>query len=92
MSDRARGGRDGTSDWVRAAAVAFLISGSAAAMASSVELRQKTILAFDCYVKLTEEEREASIRKTHGFLWIDRQAEARRGKFYERLRHGGIVL
>ena len=63
-----------------------------AAMAAAAELKQDTIQAFDHYMKITEEDREARLRRSAMFLWIDREPEARRRSLYERLKRGDIVI
>jgi hypothetical protein len=47
-----------------------------AAMAAAAELKQDTIQAFDYYMKITEEDREARLRRSAMFLWIDREPDA----------------
>jgi hypothetical protein len=60
-------------------------------MAAAAELKPDTIQAFDHYMQITEEQREARLRKSAAFLWIDRQPEARRQSMYEKLKRGEMV-
>jgi hypothetical protein len=58
----------------------------------ALQARNVTIQAFDYYMKITEEDREARLRRSAMFLWIDRQPEAHRRSLYERLKRGDIVI
>jgi hypothetical protein len=78
-------------DWRRPAALGILCFGLLAAFAAAAELKQETIQAFDQYVKVTEEERAAKMRKSGAFLWIDSQGDALRQQLHERLAHGEVV-
>ena len=80
------------SDWRRSAVLGILYFGLLAAFTAATELKQDTIEAFDRYVKITEEERAAELRKFGTSLWIDRQAEARRQQLHESLKRGEIVM
>ena len=68
----ARGG------WRWPTTLGILCFGLLAAFAAAAEFRQETIQAFDQYVKVTEEERAAKMRKSGAFLWIDSQDDALR--------------
>jgi hypothetical protein len=70
----------------------ILCFGLLAAFAAAAELKQDTIQAFDQYVKVTEEERAAKMRKSGTFLWIDSQEEALRQQLHERLARGEVVV
>ena len=72
-------------------ALGILCFGLLAAFAAAAELRQETIQAFDQYVKVTEEERAAKMRKSGAFLWIDSQDDALRQQLHERLSRGEVV-
>ena len=72
-------------------ALGILCFGLLAAFAAAAELKQDTIQAFDQYVKVTEEERAAKMRKSGTFLWIDSQEEALRQQLHERLERGEVV-
>jgi hypothetical protein len=78
--------------WRRLATLGILCFGLLGPMVAATELKQDTIEAFNRYVKITEEERAVRMRKSGTFLWIDRQAEARRQQFRERLKRGEIVM
>src|SRR5262252_6311301 len=94
MNDQSIGGyrKEGTSDWRRAAALVILTFGLMTAISAAAELKQDTIQAFDRYMKITEEYRDARLRRSAAFLWIDRQPEARRQNLYDRLKRGDIVV
>jgi hypothetical protein len=92
MADQMCSLKKSHSNWRRLAALGILCFGLLGAIAAAAELRQDTIEAFDRYVKITEDERAAKMRKSGTFLWIDRQAEARRQQFHERLKRGEIVM
>jgi len=76
------------------AALAILSFGLPAitTIATTVELKQETIQAFERYMKVTEEDRDARLRRSVAFLWIDRQPEALRQNLYERLKRGDTVV
>lgn len=57
-----------------------------------IELRQKTLEAFDRYVALTEKRMAREVDNPNEFLWIDRQPQRSRDTFYAQLRDGGIVI
>src|ERR1700722_16671798 len=73
------------SDWRRPTALGILCFGLLLAFATAAaELRQDTIQAFDQYVRVTEEERAAKMRKYGAFLWIDSQEERLRNQLHKR--------
>ncbi len=80
------------SEWRWPAALGILCFGLLGAIVAAAELKQDTIAAFDRYVKITEEDRAAKMRKSGTFLWIDRQTEALRQQLHERLERGEIVM
>jgi hypothetical protein len=92
MTKRAQCRNVGTSDWRRVAAFAILAFGLLSATVAAEELQKDTIQAFERYMKITEENREARRRRSAAFLWIDHQREARRRSLYERLKRGDIVV
>lgn len=55
---------------------------------SATELKQKTIEAFDRYVRITEAQREKLLRANGWFLWVDSLPEPRRKQLCDQLRHG----
>ncbi len=83
--------KDARGDWRWPTALGILCFGLLAAFAAAAELKQETIQAFDQYVKVTEEERAAKMRKSGAFLWIDSQDEALRQQLHERLARGEVV-
>jgi hypothetical protein len=92
MADRVYSLKKTRSDWRRPTALGILCFGLLVAFATAAaELRQDTIQAFDQYVKVTEEERAAKMRKYGAFLWIDSQEETLRHQFHERLARGEVV-
>jgi hypothetical protein len=92
MTDRMYSLKKAQIDWRRPTALGILCFGLLAAFAVAAELKQDTIEAFERYVKITEENRAAKMRKTGAFLWIDnQQAEAVRQQFHERLARGEII-
>lgn len=62
------------------------------ATVAAAELKQDTLQAFERYMKVTQEDRDARVRRSAPLLWIDRQPEARRPSLYERLKRGDIVV
>jgi hypothetical protein len=76
--------------WRWPTALGFLSFCLLAAFVAAAELKQDTIQAFDQYVKVTEEERAAKMRKS-AFLWIDSQDDALRQQLHERLARGEVV-
>src|SRR5215470_15088556 len=82
MADRPQSRNEGTSGWRRVAALAILSFGLMSATVAAAELKQDTIQAFERYMKVTEEDRDARLRRSAAFLWIDRQPEARRQSLY----------
>jgi hypothetical protein len=91
MADRMYFPKKPPGDWRCPAALGILCFGLLAAFAAAAELKQDTIQAFDQYVKVTEEERAAKLRKSGAFLWIDSQDDALRQQLHERLARGEVV-
>lgn len=91
MADRTCSLKKTESDWRRPTALGILCFGLLAALAAAAELKQDTIEAFDRYVRITEEERAAKMRKSGTFLWMDSQEKSLRQQLHERLVHGEIV-
>lgn len=60
--------------------------------ASAAELKQKTIEAFDRYVRLSEARMEEESRGGAPFLWIDRLPQERREAAYAQLRQGRVMI
>jgi len=91
MADRIYPLKKAPGGWRWPAALGILCFGLLAAFAAAAELKQETIQAFDQYVKVTEEERAAKMRKSGAFLWIDSQDDALRQQLHERLARGEVV-
>ncbi len=91
MADRMHPLKNERADWRRPAALGILCFGLLAAFAAAAELKHDTIQAFDQYVKVTEEERAAKMRKSGAFLWIDSQDDALRQQLHEKLARGEVV-
>jgi hypothetical protein len=91
MADRIYSLKKARGDWRCPVALGILCFGLLAAFAAAAELKQQTIQAFDQYVKVTEEERAAKLRKSGTFLWIDSQDKALRKQLRERLARGEVV-
>jgi len=58
---------------------------------TATELQQKTLEAFDRYVRFTEARRE-ELRANGSFLWLDSLPEPRRKQLYDRLRRGQLEI
>lgn len=59
---------------------------------NAAELKQKTVEAFDHYIRATEARMAEELRKGNTFLWVDRLAESRRQMLYAQLREGQIAI
>jgi hypothetical protein len=83
-----------TAERVTASIAAVLVLSLAlAAPASAAELQQRTVDAFDRYVKLTEAGIDAELaERQRGFLWVERLPEERRAAAYAELRGGEVVI
>ncbi len=57
-----------------------------------VELKQKTVEAFDRYVQLTEARNDEELRRGTPFLWIEALPEAQRQGAYAELRAGQVKM
>ena len=66
--------------------------GALAETAPAVELKQKTIEAFNHYVQLTEARMDEELADGNGFLWPDRLPEARHENVFAQLKQGQIVI
>ena len=58
----------------------------------AAELKQKTIEAFDRYVRLSEAPMEEELRWGGPYLWVDASPESRRQNLYAQLRKGEILI
>ncbi len=74
--------------FVSLVALASLLAGPATA----AELKQKTIEAFDRYVRLSEVPMEEELRRGGPYLWVDASPESRRQNLYTQLRKGEILI
>jgi hypothetical protein len=88
MANRMHPPKKAPGGWRWPTALGILCFGLLAAFA---ELKQETIQAFDQYVRVTEEERAAKMRKSGAFLWINSQDDALRQQLHERLARGEVV-
>lgn len=75
----------------------FLAVSSASLLASpahaTVDLRDKTVEAFDHYVHLTEARMAEEVKGgANSFLWLDQLPEARRQAAREQLREGRVIV
>lgn len=59
---------------------------------AATELNQKTIEAFDHYVRITDARMEAELRRGGPFLWLDSLPEPQQQKLYERVRQGQLEI
>lgn len=58
----------------------------------ATELKQKTIEAFEHYVRARDGSMEAQLRAQGPFLWLDSLPEARRTQLYDRVRRGQLEI
>lgn len=65
---------------------------AAAAYCAAADLEKETVMAFNHYVQVAEEQMQSSLRADGPFLWIDLRPESSRKHFYERLRAGQFVI
>ena len=63
-----------------------------AASALGIELREKTLEAFNHYIALTEKRMAGELENPSEFLWIDRQPIKSRDEFYGELLSGAIIV
>ncbi|MEE8608101.1 MAG: hypothetical protein V3S55_10870, partial [Nitrospiraceae bacterium] len=59
--------------------------------ANAAELKQKTVEAFERYVRATEARMAEELGDSNAFLWVDRLREVRRQRLYSQLRQGQIA-
>lgn len=59
---------------------------------AAAELKQKTIEAFDRYVRVTETRIDDELARGEPFLWVDSLPEARREAAHTQLREGRVVI
>lgn len=55
---------------------------------SGAELKQKTVEAFNHYIRVTDARIEAELRGDGPFPWVDSLLQLQRQRQYERLRRG----
>src|SRR5262245_34753990 len=60
--------------------------------AGGLELKPKSLAAFDRYVQLTEARMNAEVTGASPFLWVDRQAPKDRTKALAQLQRGEVVV
>lgn len=60
--------------------------------AGAVELKKKTLEAFQHYVHVREAQIDAELHRDKGFLWVDTLPEARRQEAYAELKRGEVFI
>ena len=81
--------------WPSAAALIFLSAGSSllpAPVPAAVQLKPKTIEAFERYLRLTETRNDEELRRGAPFLYVDALPEAERAAAYAALHRGEVKL
>lgn len=73
-------------------AVALMLSLGLGVQAGAAQLEQKTVDAFDRYVKLTEARIDSDLAHQRGFMWVERLPDDRRTAAYSELRDGKVVI
>jgi hypothetical protein len=74
-------------------AVAWVLAGwLAVSPAAAVELKSRTVEAFDHYVRLSEARMDTESAGGAPFLWVDRLPQELRGSAYAELKQGKIVI
>ncbi len=59
---------------------------------SAAELKQKTVDAFDHYVRATDARMDAELRPGGPFLWVDSLPQPRRQRLYDLLQRGQVEI
>lgn len=85
------------SDWVNThfaavIALAFVVGATVPIPVHAAELEQKTVDAFDRYVRLTETQIDSGLVGGKPFLWIEGLPEDRRAAADAQLRAGAVVI
>jgi len=80
-----------------AAFFALLAATASAAATSSpdpepIELKQKTLDAFEVYVRLTDKRNDDELQTSSPYLWVDGLPDARRQEAYAQLRGGQVRI
>jgi hypothetical protein len=77
----------------------FLYAGLAASVllvvafdCNAADLDQKTVAAFDYYVRVAVQQMQSSLRSDGPFLWIDARPASTRRRLYAQLRSGQFVI
>jgi len=76
----------------RPAVLAFALLATASSVLSALELKPRTLAAFDRYIQLTEARMNGEVAGSAPFLWIDRQPEKDRQKLLAGLSRGEIPV
>lgn len=76
----------------RRAAFLLALVGLLAPRTFAAELKQKTVEAFEHYVRLAEQRMDKELGPGEAYLWIDSLPQPRRQRLYDQLRSGQIVL
>ncbi len=69
-----------------------LLEFTLAVCCAAAGLKQKTIEAFDHYVRVTDARMEDELRANGPFLWLDSLPEVRRDQLYDRVRRGQLEI
>jgi hypothetical protein len=77
---------------LRSSLAALSISLALALPAAAAELKQKTIEAYERYVRQATARMERELGHRNPFLWVDTAAEPRRKALLEQLRRGEVVI
>jgi hypothetical protein len=81
--------------WIRCCiptSVFFLFVHLMAICCAAAELKQKTVEAFDHYVRDSQARMDAEIRPGGPFLWVDSLPQPRQQHLYDLLRHGQVEI
>ena len=83
---------DGFRRVLRSSLAALSISLALVLPAAAAELKQKTIEAYERYVRQASQRVERELGHRNPFLWVDTAAEPFRRALLEQLRHGEVVI
>jgi hypothetical protein len=72
--------------------VFFLLLQVLAICCGAEELNQRTVEAFDRYIRVTDARVDAELRRGGPFLWIDALPQPRRQRLYDLLQHGQLEI
>jgi hypothetical protein len=72
--------------------ICFFVPFALVMCCAAAELKQKTIEAFEHYVRVRDAGREADLCVSGNFLWLDSLPEPRREQLYDQLRSGQLEI